>query len=380
MKIALFTDTFFPQVNGVSLTLQRLVNHLKKRDIEVRVFAPETGESDFFEDHLHAFTSFPFFLYPECRIAIPNVKSMKQVMEAFQPDVIHVATPFNMGLCGLYFSKKMNIPMLATHHTHFDRYLEYYRLEFLSKWVWNYLRWFHAPCRMVLAPSAETKNRLLSYGFTQVGVWPRGVDTDLFTPAKRNETFRERYGIQEKFVCLYVGRIAPEKDLDILVEVIKSMPEPFRSEIHWLLVGEGPMLKPLQESDLPHTTFTGYLQGEALAEAYANADLFVFPSTTETFGNVVLESLASGIPAIGTRSGGVQEIIRHEKTGLLCTPRSAEEMQNAIIELIGKPERLEQMRQEARAYALTQSWEQILDLMIRHYERIQLSHNHSFSA
>lgn len=369
MKIALFTDTFLPQVNGVSLTLQRLVAHLHSKGISTHVFAPETSKADFYADHLHRFASLPFFLYPECRVAIPNFVSIRQVILDFQPDLIHIATPFNMGLCGLYFSKKYGIPVIASHHTHFDRYLQYYRLGFLSPWIWKYLRWFHATCHTVLVPSAETKRELLQHGFPRVDLWRRGVDADLFHPEKKNQHFRRQYRIHEKYICLYVGRLAPEKDLDILVEVIKNMAEPFRSEIHWVIVGDGPMLMHLKEAGLPRTTFTGYLNGKALAEAYANADLFVFPSSTETFGNVVLEALASGTPAIGTQSGGVQEIIQDGVTGYLCPPRSSRHIMEAITEALSQPHLLQQMSQNARRYALTQSWESILDQVIMHYKQ-----------
>ncbi|SEM91241.1 glycosyltransferase family 4 protein [Lihuaxuella thermophila] len=369
MKIALFTDTFLPQVNGVSLTLERLVTYLHAKGISTHVFAPETSKSDFYAEYLHRFASFPFFLYPECRIAIPNFASVRQVLLDFQPDVIHIATPFNMGLCGLYYSKKFGIPLIASHHTHFDRYLQYYRLGFLSGWIWKYLRWFHATCHTVLVPSAETKRELLQRGFPRVDIWRRGVDADLFHPGQKHPRFRRQYGIDENYICLYAGRLAPEKDLDILAEVIKNMPEPLRSQIHWVIVGDGPLLPELKEAGLPRTTFTGYLNGKALAEAYANADLFVFPSSTETFGNVVLEALASGTPAIGARSGGVQEIIQDGITGTLCTPRSPRRTMEAIAELLSNPNLLRQMSLNARKYALTQSWDSILDPVIMHYKQ-----------
>lgn len=368
MKVALFTDTFLPQVNGVSLTLQRLVDHLQQRNISIRVFAPVTSKNDFFAEHLHRFASFPFFLYPECRIAIPNFLSIRQLILDFQPDLIHIATPFNMGLCGLYFSKKYHIPWIASHHTHFDRYLQYYRLGLLSPLIWKYLRWFHATCHTVLAPSLETKKQLQQHGFPRTDVWRRGVDAALFHPHKRSAHLREIYQIEEKYICLYVGRLAPEKDLDILIDVIKTLSEPIRSQVHWLIVGDGPLLPQLKEAQLPRTTFTGYLQGETLAEAYASADLFVFPSTTETFGNVVLEALASGTPAIGARAGGVQEIIHHQQTGYLCTPRSVSDMTEAITYALRQPEILEQWSKNASHYARSQSWETILDQVIDHYK------------
>ncbi|MFC7441871.1 glycosyltransferase family 4 protein [Laceyella putida] len=380
MKIALFTDTYFPQINGVSLTLHRLVQYLSTQGIAIQVFAPDASDEDFFAEHLHSFVSFPFFLYPECRIAIPNPFSIREIIETNKPDLIHVATPFNMGLTGRYVSKKYNIPLVATHHTHFDRYLKYYHLDFVSPWIWRYLEWFHQPCSTVLVPSHETKRELMNHGFKSVDVWPRGVDTFLFTPEKKSEHIREKYQIKERYICLYVGRIAPEKDLDILIEVITRLPDGVREHIHWLIVGDGPMAAQMQERGLPHTTLTGYKQGEELTRMYASADLFVFPSTTETFGNVVLEALASGTPAIGTRSGGVQEIIQHGRTGWLCPPRSADDMIKAISSFLDQPHRIEEMGKHARAYALTQSWDAILQQMVDTYQwslRRTTEHPHS---
>jgi glycosyltransferase involved in cell wall biosynthesis len=383
MKVALFTDTFLPQVNGVSLTLARLAEFLESKGVSVRIFAPKTkaGGDDFFAGHLHRFASFPFFLYPDCRIAVPNLLSIGRVMRADPPDLIHVATPFNMGLAGLWYSKTMNIPLIASHHTHFERYLPYYKLEFLSGWIWKYLRWFHETCHVVLVPSSETKMQLMDRGFPQVDVWSRGVDTRLFHPQKKSWYFREKYEIEEKFLCLYVGRLAPEKDLDVLTEIIRRMPEPHASQIHWMIVWDGPMMNELKSARLPRTTLAGKLSGEDLAEAYASADLFVFPSSTETFGNVVLEALASGTPAIGADSGGVREIIRDGQTGMLCPPRSAEDFIHAVIRLLTEPGLLGEMSRHARRYALTRSWDSVMQTVIHHYEEaVRLRSHHPCSA
>lgn len=370
MQIALFTDTFFPQVNGVSQTLKKLVDHLEHRNIRHQVFVPEFSKQDMYESNIHRFASLPFYLYPECRIALPNPLSIRHHLREFQPDLIHVATPFNMGLCGLHYGKKFGIPIASSYHTHFDRYLEYYRLQLASNWIWRYLRWFHDSCETTLVPSQETMDQLIKRGFSRVHLWTRGVDCDLFHPAKRNHQLRDKLRCGRPFIFLYVGRMAPEKDLDILLEIMSKLPQPLRENIQWVMVGDGPILSDLQQQVPSNVTFTGSLRGEELAEVYASADLFVFPSTTETFGNVVLEALASGIPAIGADAGGVKEIIRHGKSGILCQPRNSDAFIHAITHIMEKKSLLCTMGHHGRRFALTRSWEAIFDSLLAHYEQM----------
>ncbi|MGG1598159.1 glycosyltransferase family 4 protein [Paenibacillus naphthalenovorans] len=369
MRIALFSDTFWPQMNGVALTLKRLVEHLEKRNISLRIFVPKCTEEDFFTSNILSFSSLPFILYPECRIALPNYFTIHSQLQQFQPDLIHIATPFNLGLCGLYYGRKYAIPHVASYHTHFDRYLNYYHLQFASSLLWRYIRWFHQSCLATFVPSVETAGQLEKHGIRGVALWKRGVDCRLFNPDKKTGLIREKYKIDERYIFLYVGRLAPEKDLDILLETMKKLPAYVSGNVRWLLVGDGPLLKDLKAEAPSNVTFTGYMKGENLAELYASADLFVFPSGTETFGNVVLESMASGTPVIGAKAGGVQEIIQHGKTGLLCPPRNSDAFANAITSMLEHPDRLWDFGQESRLYALSQSWEAIFDdLLLRYIE------------
>lgn len=263
--------------------------------------------------------------------------------------------------------------MVASYHTHFDRYLDYYRLSFTSSLIWHYMRWFHEPCTRIFAPSSDTKSDLENQGFSNIGIWSRGVDCSLFNPNKKSGKLREKYQIKEPFIFLYVGRMAPEKDLDILLDAMKKLPGNLNKLIHWVFVGEGPLLEEIRSKKTGNMTFTGYLSGEPLAEVFASADLFIFPSSTETFGNVVLEAAASGLPTIGARAGGVQEITRHGETGLLCNPRDSDDLAKAIGQLIADPEQLSMMGKEARRYALNQSWETIFDRLLMEYEQIVYS-------
>lgn len=369
MKLALFTDTYFPQVNGVSRTLGRLTSYMDKQHVEYMLFAPDCQtEEDLFSSNIHRFASMKFFLYPECRIALPKLNMIRKQIRGFSPDLLHIATPFNIGLSGLHYGKKLNIPMVASYHTNFDDYLEHYRLDLLSPFVWKYMTWFHQPFSSIFVPSTETRNRLSSQGFQNLNLWRRGVDCDLYSPRRKNATIRERYQIKEKYILLFVSRLAPEKNLDTLQRVMWKLPEELKREIRWLVVGDGPAMPHFQENLPPNVTFTGYKQGIELAELYATADLFIFPSATETFGNVALESLASGTPVIAANAGGLTDVISNQRNGLFCSPYDEDEYIQAIRRLLLDQTERKMMGYEGRRYALTQSWDAIFGKLLEDYE------------
>lgn len=371
MRIAIFTDTFYPDINGVARTLKRLTNFLESQNVTYKLFAPDSDSSDYASSHMYRFKSLPFFLYPECRLALPNLQQAKEELQRFSPDLIHVATPFNVGLCGVYFSKKLNIPLVASYHTNFDDYLHYYNLPFLSKMHWKYMHWFHRTCKKIFVPSPATYHLLKQHGFTNLELWPRGVDCQLFHPFYDQAAVKKQYcQPQETYLLTYVGRLAPEKDLHTLLAAARSLPPELNKQIQWLIIGDGPLRAELEAQAPVNMTFSGYLSGLPLAEAYAASDLFVFPSPTETFGNVVLEALASGTPVIGARAGGVQNIIKPESTGLLCKPGNVEEFSEAIQHLLTHEPLRKQMGMAGREYALTQSWNHKLENLVCHYTHV----------
>ncbi|HDR3890048.1 TPA: glycosyltransferase family 1 protein [Bacillus cereus] len=370
MRVAIFTDTFTPQVNGVAKTLERLTKYFQKENIAYSVFAPQHTAEDNFVTNVNKMRSIPLtILYPECRFAFPTPRIKRELL-AFKPDIIHIATPFNMGLCGLYYAKKLNIPVVGSYHTDFDAYLRYYKIEFLSNMLWNYLKWFHSHMQKNFVPSPETLHQLKKKGFQQLYIWGRGVDCTLFHPTYNKDLFRKKYNITAEYILSYVGRLAPEKDIDTLQTLIQ-MTNKKRDDIHWLIAGDGPLAKGLHENvQKTNVTFTGYLQGVDLAEAYASSDLMVFPSTTETFGNVVLESLACGTPVIGANSGGVKNIITDGKTGVLCEPKNEDSFLSSIYELLNNEEMRKQISLDARSYAATQSWDEISNNLLMHYDDV----------
>lgn len=211
MRLALFSDTYLPQTNGVARTLHRLTGHLHRRGIEHLLFTPTSVSEENCDDPVRKISSIPFFLYPECRLALPGLSSIQNELRSFRPDLLHMATPFNLGLSGLRYAQKHNLPHIASYHTHFDRYLGYYRMRGLIPLYWKYMKWFHRTCDAVLAPSQETAGVLRAHGFSGLRQWSRGVDCGLYDPAKRSSEVRDHFGIKAPLLLLYVGRVAPEK-------------------------------------------------------------------------------------------------------------------------------------------------------------------------
>ncbi|EOW9528140.1 glycosyltransferase family 4 protein [Bacillus cytotoxicus] len=376
MRVAIFTDTFTPQVNGVAKTLDRLTRYFKQQNISYSVFAPQHTAEDNFIDNVNKMRSIPLtILYPECRFAFPTPR-IKGELLTFQPDIIHVATPFNMGLCGMYYAKKLGIPLVGSYHTDFDAYLQYYKIEFLSNMLWNYLKWFHSHMQKNFVPSSETLQQLKKKEFQNLYIWGRGVDCSLFHPSYNKDVFRKKYNITAPYILSYVGRIAPEKDIETLQLLMQTTIKERNNDIHWMITGDGPLATELQKNaPSNHVTFTGYLQGADLAETYACSDLMIFPSATETFGNVALESLACGTPVIGANAGGVKNIITDKKTGLLCEPKQTESFLSSIYQLLKYDKMRNQMSIAARSYALTQSWDEIFHGLSMQYEEVIQQHS-----
>ncbi len=370
MKIAIFTDTYYPEVNGVARTLKRFTDYLEEQGIDVKVFAPKSDSKEYVSTHIHRFKSLSFFLYPECRLAFPNMLQIRAELEKFSPDIIHVATPFNIGFCGSYYAKKLNIPLVGSYHTDFDYYLQFYDLQFLSNPLWSYMKWFHRPFQKLYVPTPVTKTQLEEKGFANIEIWTHGVNCELFNPYYNKADVRQRYRVSKKYMLTYVGRLAPEKNIELLVEIAKSLPPEWSEQIQWLIVGDGPHKRKLEEVAPSNMSFTGFLKGTELAEVYASSDVFVFPSSSETFGNVMLESMASGTPVIGVNAGGVRNVVQEGITGYLCEPGHIQEITNKILHLLENDGVRSRMGMEGRKYALTQKWDVIFDNLLYSYSTV----------
>lgn len=380
MRVAYFTDTFLPQINGVTNTLDKLGKYLHQRNINHLFLAPHyPGPSS--KSHLHLlhensnvirFKSVPFPLYPECRLSIPLYSNMKNILDEFQPTLIHLTDPLGIGLSGLRYARERNIPIVTSFHTNFDVYLKYYKMDYLEDTIWGFFKWFHNFSQVNFCPSKDTFEVLKQKGIRNLKIWSRGVDTEKYNPIHKNESLRKELGLGSEKLFLYVGRVSAEKDLDILMESIKRIYNTYPGKASFIITGDGPLLSDLKASAPKNVVFTGYRGGNDLASLYASCDAFVFPSSTETFGNVVLEALASGLPVIGVNSGGVKDSIKHNHNGILCAPRDIESFSNGILRLIEEDSLLSSLSYNAREYTLKKSWDHIFKTLISDYEEVLL--------
>ncbi|SER79087.1 Glycosyltransferase Family 4 [Gracilibacillus ureilyticus] len=373
MKIAIFTDTFLPDVNGVAKTLGKLTKYLDHTNHSYIVISPKQTGSEPETEQIYPQSSFPFPLYKECRISVPKKAEIRDLLLSFAPDIIHVATPFSIGLCGLQLAKKLNIPLVGSYHTDFDHYLHYYHLSLLSKPLWRYMEWFHQHMARIFVPSAHTYNQLMQRNFRNIQIWKRGVDTSVFHPHYDQNSIRIKYNIQQKYILSYAGRLAPEKNIEVMAYLFKNIPEHLQNQIHWIIVGDGPSRQYLEENKSENVSFTGFLPQSEIAPIVSASDLFVFPSESETFGNVVLEALACGTPVVGANAGGVKTIIQEGFTGLLCSPQKQHEYSKAIASILENEEWRQQLGENAIRYAQKQRWEDRFEELLSGYQAVILN-------
>jgi phosphatidylinositol alpha 1,6-mannosyltransferase len=373
MRIAIVTETFLPKVDGIANTICRLLEHFDKRGHQSMMFAPRGAPSTYARTPIIQPLSLPCPIYPELKLANP-LANLDQYLDEFKPDLIHVVNPFSLGLSGTHYARTHDIPLIASYHTDIPGYTSRYGVPFMADIVWEYFRWIYNQADLNLCPSQHTLNELKAQGFNNLRLWTRGVDVERFAPSHSRQEWRYRLsdGNPKDLLFLYVGRLAAEKRIDWLLPVIKSIPY-----ARLAIVGDGPMREELQTlfRGTP-TTFTGYLHGSELAHAYASSDIFVFPSANETFGNVVLEAMASALPVIAPRSGGVTDLVSDGKTGLLFDPDSPEALVKSVQVLSNNPGTFWNMGSKARMEASKRNWNDVLDHLLEDYTETVHQHHH----
>jgi glycosyltransferase involved in cell wall biosynthesis len=365
MRIALFAETFLPKWDGVAHTLCRLLDHLAARGHASLMFAPEGAPPRYANTAIVGLPGFAFPLYPDLRMVSPTA-NVEERLADFRPDLVHLVNPALLGWAGLRHARTLEVPVIASYHTDIPGYAERYGLGMLREPLWAYFRWIHNQADLNLCPSRFTCDELQGRGFRRLAIWGRGVDTVRFSPRQRSETWRLRLsgGQPEAPLLLYVGRLAVEKRVEWLRALLYELPG-----VRLAIVGDGPLRARLEEqfTETP-TVFTGYLRGEDLAQAYASADLFVFPSANETLGNVVLEAMASGLPVVAPRSGGVVDHVVDGENGFLVDKDDVYDMVAAVRTLVADPPLVGRLAAAARQHAERQSWQAILDGLLAHYE------------
>ncbi len=370
MRIALFTDTFLPQINGVTHTIGRMLQWFDEQGIDCIVFAPQYGSKDPVQAEVERYPSLYFIPYPDCRLAMPGASRIDAKLTRFQPDLILDMTEFNMGQAGLAAARRLGLPAVSNYSTHFPQYLSYYRAEWLEPWAWRYIRQFHNRHRLVLCPSTDAQKCLGANGVENTGIFSRGIDMKRFHPAKRSEAWREAMDIGSRVAVMYAGRLSAEKDLDILLDAWHVMTELYGDSIRLIMAGDGPLAARCRRDFPANTRFTGFLRGEELSVAYASCDLFAFPSSTETFGNVVLEAMASGLPVIGAAAGGVGDIIRHGHNGIAFPARNARLLAVSLSGLIANAELRGHYAANGLASAAERTWDSEFRRLMGHLERV----------
>ena len=365
----MITSSYNYIADGVALTLNRLVSYLESHGAQVLVFAPIARQPAFaHQGTLIAVPSVPLPFRPEYRLALGLPGRMKRQLLDFAPDIIHIAAPDLLGKAALALAKAHNIPAVASYHTRYETYLKHYWfLAGLEKRLTGTLRRFYGDCREVYVPSDSVAEALLADGLrNNFKPWPRGIDTERFNPGKRSLEWRARHGIgADELVILHVSRLVREKRLDTLTSALNKITVPHRV----VIVGEGPD-RGFAQAQLPHALFTGFLDGDGLAAAYASADIFVFPSDSESFGNVTLEAMASGLPTVCADATGSRSLVVPDETGFLAPADDAGAFAHAITLLAQDAGLRQRMGQAARARSLAFSWDETLARMLGYYRAL----------
>ncbi|HRF96271.1 MAG TPA: glycosyltransferase family 1 protein [Aggregatilineales bacterium] len=382
MRVMLFTETFLPKRDGIVTVICLLLDHLTKRGIETAIVAPYV--SDHLGEHEPYYNqtkiirvpgkTFP--IYPELKAGPPQWDTYRQIKD-FRPDIAHFIHPVLIGGVGILMAKRLNIPNLTSFHLDFAGMAEHHslwniNLGFMKPTVNWFTRTTFNMADYTLAPSKLIQNQMIDLGIKNVGLWKRGVDGERFNPKFRDDAMRYELsdGHPEDTLLLYVGRLSNEKRIDLLRPLLERLPN-----TRLALVGDGPARADLEEhfKGLP-VKFMGRMVGVPLSQAYASGDVFTFASSLETFGLVVVEAMAAGLPVVSSRLGGIPDVVEIGKTGYLFNDGDVEGLVEGVRNIISDKEKMKQMGRDARAYAETQTWDAMMDEVIVHYDRLITNH------
>lgn len=359
MRIAFVTETWLPSTDGVVTRMTSTIRELRRSGHDVLIIAPEGGEEDYLGATVRGVPTFALRgVYGGKQWGFPMPR-IGGYLRDFQPDIVHVVNPMMMGIVAVIAARFARLPLVASYHTDVARYASYYKLGFLRPVIWWLLRRLHGQAEINLATSGATCAELREHGIPRVALWRRGVDLELFRPRGGPVPVpREPLHRQGPITALYVGRIAAEKGLDRLA------PLTLADNTRLLLVGDGPQRAELTERFPAHAaSFTGILHGDDLADQYAKADVFVFPSTTDTLGLVLLEALASGLPVVAADSPASRELLAECPAARLFPPQESEQLPALVTELANDPT----ARHRARAEAEQWSWPAATSQLLDHY-------------
>lgn len=375
MRVALVSEVFLPAVDGVVRRLQRTLEELDRLGQEVTVIAPAGGPPAYASAPVVDMPALRVPLYPdgdgypEKRVSLPG-PALGEALRRIKPDVIHAVNPFLLAAGAVYYAGRLSRPLVASFHANVPQYANYYRLGWLESFGWRYVRALHGRAALNLCTSRATLSALRARGIERLELWPYGIELDSFDPGLADPSWRRRLsgGHSDRLVLLYVGRLAKEKQIERLVPTLRR-----RDDLTLAIVGDGPERCRLErEFAGTSTQFLGLLTGEDLTRAYASADAFVFPSTSETLGMVILEAHASGLPVLAADSPVAQELVRDGVDGLLFCPHDSCSLGAAVQELLDHPAARAEMSRRARRSVsnVTLTWNGATRRLLEFYERV----------
>ena len=362
LRLSVVTETWPPEINGVSLTLSRLVQGLGARNHAVQLIRPRQRRGDEPVSHIGyeelLMRGMPIPRYPELKLGLPAKRALISAWTLKRPDLVHIATEGPLGWSALQAARVLKLPVTSDFRTNFHAYCEHYGVGWLRKPMVSYLRKFHNLTQLTMVPTRALRSELMNIGFERVQVVARGVDTQMFNPVRRSDALRSQWGAgSDSLVMLVVGRLAAEKNLDVALRAFDSM-RVHHADVKLVFVGDGPLRDSLQQR-CPQAVFAGMRKQAELADYYASADLFVFPSITETFGNVTIEALASGLPVLAFDTAAAGDWVKSQCNGWLVPPHDEQGFLRVATSLAQNPSHLVKARALARAQVADLDWRQI---------------------
>lgn len=370
-RIVFFVDILERHFDGVSNTMHQLAHRIPKDEVEAIFITTFPPSQDDFPFPVYQCPYISWILYKDYRIGQPGrMKNLEQILTDFKPHLLHFTSPTFMGKYAIKYAERNNLPVTTTYHTHFYAYMEYYFgfFKLLEKLMGNIAlrlsRWYYTKVNTTFVPSEPMRQFLIELGVeeSKIEYFRRGVNAQHFDPSYRSEELRASYGLQDKKIILFVSRLVKEKELDTIIRTHRLFEER-RSDVTFMITGDGPF-KGYMEKRMPNAIFTGKQTKEELARLYATADVFLFPSTTETFGNVVLEAMASGLPVVAAAAGGPKGIVTRSDAGFVVEPKNETAFYEKISEIIDNPELHQKFGKNAVVYAQNQSWDVLCEGMV----------------
>jgi phosphatidylinositol alpha 1,6-mannosyltransferase len=372
VRVAIVAESFLPQVNGVTNSVLRVLEHLRDTGHEALVLAPDDDGG-----------AVPPFVagapvvelgsvglpgYADVRVVLGQRARIGRSLAAFGPDVVHLASPFTLGWQGMRAAAALGLPTVAVYQTEVPGYAARYGVRHLEPLLWRRIRQVHRRATVTLAPSEAALAHLRARGVPRLRRWARGVDTDLFHPGRRDDGWRREVGAGRRLLVGYVGRLAAEKQVDALA-VLADLPD-----VRLVVVGDGPERQALEDL-LPRAHFTGLLRGDDLARAMASLDVFVHPGELETFGQTLQEAHASGVPVVAPAAGGPLDLVAHSHDGWLYPPGDRATLRAHVIDLLGDGRKRQAFGAAARHHVLGRSWRGVCDELLGHYADAIATHD-----